>query len=200
MAYAFWMWSRMKVLGLLDNLRVCSKVKCPMKYKSRRNSSKISFANWASEFRLKSDIANFSPQYSSSKWSRHHWLCLVSLAKLHIPELESAAQAGSGRILCSGLGNVFLDRFKLLCTQMSCRCFVLPPWTTCVAAGASATPAHGLEGDASSTSFSLLACTRCFPDSSPELLQTFPHSGSDDPRVWECRTRKPGGLVQSNQP
>lgn len=140
MAYAFWMWSRMKVLGLLDNLRVCSKVKCPMKYKSRRNSSKISFANWASEFRLKSDIANFSPQYSSSKWSRHHWLCLVSLAKLHIPEPESAARAGSGRILCSGLGNVFLDRFKLLCTQMSCRCFVLPPWTTCVAAGASATP------------------------------------------------------------
>lgn len=148
-------------------------MKQPVKYKLGRNSSKISFVNWASEFNLERDIADFCPPSSHSRWLRQHWLCSVSLARLHIPEPQSAAHLGRGHVQCSGFGNVFLDRFKLPSAQMNSCCFVSLPGLR----GSQLEPpphgSHSPEGDASSASSPLLACICCFPDSGPGLPQRF---------------------------
>lgn len=122
---------------------------------------------------MERDIADSCPQSSHPRWFRHHWLCSVSWARLHIPEPQSAAQLRRGHVQCSGCGNVFLDRFKLPSAQMSSCCFVSLPGLC----GSQLEPplcgSHSPEGDASLASSPLLACICCFPDSGPGLPQRF---------------------------
>lgn len=171
MAYAFWMWLRIKVLGFLDNSGTVQRLSDPWNINRGRTPATYHLLTGHLTSAWKVTLQTFvldvlipdgpdTPGFAQSPWQDH-----TSLSRRRGGEM----------------GAVFgVWKYHL----------VFPSWTTCVTAGASTAWPHRLQGVVSLASLSRLACICSFPDSSPDLQ----HSHAAALMSPECESVEPGSL------
>lgn len=187
MAYAFWMWLRIKVLGFLDNSVTVQRLSDPWNINWGRTPAKYHLLTGHLSSSWKVTLQTFvlrvlipdgpdTPGFAQSPWQDR-------------TSLSSSREGEMGPVL--GVWKCHLGQMG------SCCVFPLPgPRVSQLGP-----PPHGPTGcrvmrhglPLTPGAHRQLSWQQSRPSSA------FPCSSSDEPRAWECRTRKPGGSAQSNQ-